>query len=241
MKKIVVGIIPTFNLDNKENDPYMDQAKFVLMYAKKIIEAGGIPIGILDADMAVSNICDAYVWPGGGKMERGYIPFLQDAIKNNKPLLGICLGFQVIATCFNILEDQKRFSNKTFEEVYEENKENNPYLKVLEEENIHNNNVTKDVNSINNARHKISIKRDSLLYNIVKKDYIDVVSLHNVVIARCPSTLKISAKSDDGVIEAVEYKDLILGLQFHPEIEEDKIFFNWLIKKAEENKNARNR
>ncbi len=33
--KPVIGIIPTYNITNEENDPYMDQAKFVTMYSKK--------------------------------------------------------------------------------------------------------------------------------------------------------------------------------------------------------------
>lgn len=240
MKKIKVGIIPTFNVKNEENDPYQDQAKFVLMYAKKILEAGGLPIGILSNDSSYMDICDAYLWPGGNKMQKDYIPFLQDALKNKKPVLGICLGFQTICTCFNILEDQKEFLDKTYEEVYEVNKENKPYLKKLDAGNIHSHYVTKDVDSINNARHKIKIEKSSLLYEIVKKEEIDVVSLHCMAVQRTPSLLKVSAEAQDGVIEAVEYKDFVLGLQFHPEIEDNKIFFKWLINKAKELKDARN-
>lgn len=239
MKKMVVGIIPTFNIKNEENDPYQDQAKFVLMYVKKILEAGGLPIGILNNDSSYMDICDAYLWPGGNKMQKDYIPFLQDVIKNKKPVLGICLGLQTICTCFNILEDQKEFSDKTYEEVYEENKETRPYLKKLEEGNIHSHYVTKELDSINSARHKIKIEKDSLLYEIVKKEEIDVVSLHSIVIARTPKSLYLSAKAEDGIIEAVEYKDFVLGLQFHPEIEDNKIFFEWLINKAKELKDAR--
>ena len=38
------------------------------------------------------------------------------------------------------------------------------------------------------------------------------------------------------MVEAVEYKDFILGVQFHPEIEKDAKIFKWLVDKALENK-----
>ena len=45
--KPVIGIIPTYNLQNEENDPYLDRASFVRMYEEKIVSSGGIPIGLL--------------------------------------------------------------------------------------------------------------------------------------------------------------------------------------------------
>ena len=36
MKKKVIGIIPTFNLHDIDNDPYKDRASFVTMYINKI-------------------------------------------------------------------------------------------------------------------------------------------------------------------------------------------------------------
>lgn len=51
MKKKIIGIIPTFNLHDINNDPYQDRASFVTMYIEKIKACGGIPIGILDKDV----------------------------------------------------------------------------------------------------------------------------------------------------------------------------------------------
>lgn len=131
MKKPIIGIIPTFTMS--DNDPYQDKVSFVSMYSKKIKESGGIPIGILGDASLYTSICDGYLWPGGNKILFEYVPLLEDAIKNQKPLLGICLGAEAIATFLNIYEDKEKASSKSFKEVYEMNQEKNPYLKRLEE------------------------------------------------------------------------------------------------------------
>lgn len=59
MKKPVIGIIPTFTVN--DNDPYQDKASFVSMYSEKIKESGGIPIGILGDASLYTSICDGYL------------------------------------------------------------------------------------------------------------------------------------------------------------------------------------
>jgi len=67
--KPVVGILPTYNLKNEQNDPYQDRASFVRMYAEKIKQCGGIPIGLLEQEVSIyKDLCDAYIWPGGNKI-----------------------------------------------------------------------------------------------------------------------------------------------------------------------------
>lgn len=231
-KKPIIGIIPTFNLTNEANDPYQDRASFVSMYSEKIKKSGGIPIGILEDANLYTSICDGYLWPGGSKILQEYIPVLEDAIKNSKPLLGICLGAQTITTVLNVVEDQKENPSKSFKEIYDLNKETNPYLKKLENGNNHQHFVTKEISSIDNARHKIKLKKESLLYEIFECDDLEVVSLHGMAIARTPKNVVVSAKAEDAIIEAVEYKEngaLLVGVQFHPEIEEQSPLFDWLV------------
>lgn len=229
-KKPVIGIVPTFIYH--ETDPYQDKANFVSMYSEKIEKSGGIPIGILGDVESFFSICDGYLWPGGNKILKEYIPIIKDAIQNHKPFLGICLGAQVLATALSVYEEQETDSSKTYQETYDANKEKNPYLKKLEEGNIHFHVVTKEEDSIIKARHKIKIENNSLLYEIVKKDTLNVVSLHGMAIARVPHYLKVSAVSEDGVYETIEYTkngSLLLGVQFHPEIEGESYLFDWLI------------
>lgn len=236
--KPVIGILPTYNLTNEKNDPYQDRASFVRMYVEKIKQSGGIPIGLLDQDISLyKEVCDGYLWPGGSKIWHEFHLVFEDVLKNKKPLLGVCLGAQAIATFFNVLEEKQE--NETYQETYRKGKEQNPYLKKTLHPELHSHSITKDIASIENARHKIKIEKNSLLFDIYKKEEMDVVSLHGIVIARTPKNLKVSATSEDGVTEAVEYQEdgnRILGVQFHPEIEEDSSIFEWLIEEAKQNK-----
>lgn len=235
MKKPIIGILPTYNLKNDNNDPYKDNASFVRMYANKIVECGGIPIGLLEQNVSMyKELCDAYIWPGGNKIWPEFNDALIDAINNNKPFLGVCMGSQAIATLLNVLEDQKT-SGLSYKETYDLNKKENPYLIPLEDDTLHNHTVTKEKESILNAKHKIKIKPNTILYDIFKEEEQNVVSLHSIVISRVPSNLVVSAVSIDNVIEAVEYNINILGVQFHPEIEEERKIFTWLVNKAKEN------
>ena len=196
--KPVIGIIPTLHFTSEEeNNPYENQARFIRMYAEKIKKSGGIPIGILDENIDYTSICDGYLWPGGQKMLKEYAYLLEDALKNNKPVLGICLGAQTIATFLNILEDKEQDPSKSYEEIYEQNKEEKPYLKKLEENSGHRNYVTSDKESIDAARHKIHIEKDSLLYQIYKTEELNVVSLHSFAINRVPACLNVLATSED--------------------------------------------
>lgn len=231
IKKPIIGIIPTFNLIGDSN-PYNNKASFVRMYSEKIKESGGIPIGILEDSFLYTDICDGYLWPGGKKILKEYIPILEDAIKNKKPILGVCLGSQTISNYFTILEDKEKNKNKSYDEVYDMNREINPYFKKVEGHNIKKEDSNIDLSIINKSRHKIKIDKESLLYEILKKEESNIVSLHNMAINRTADNVLISAKSEDNIIEAVEYNEkgsLILGVQFHPEIEKEKPLFDWLI------------
>ncbi len=66
--------------------------------------------------------------------------------------------------------------------------------------------------------HKVSVVEDTLLKKIVSKDELNVNSRHNYHLSKV-SNLKVSAYSEDGLIEAVEYpnKKFVLGIQWHPE------------------------
>lgn len=238
MKKPVIGIVPTFHLKNEENDPYKDTATFVVMYEEMIKKCGGVPIGLLDKDASIySDICDGYLWPGGNKIWSEFYPMVEDALANKKPILGICLGAEAIATYLNMIEDQKNMQASSLKEVYDTYKQDHPYLIRLEDSSLHSHYVTKDIDTIEAAKHPIHLLEDSLLYQIYKKNSIDVVSLHETVINRVSKDTIIAAKSEDGVVEAIEYTkegNHILGCMFHPEILQDEKPFFWLVQSAKE-------
>ena len=110
MKKIVVGILPQIRL-NTDNNPYNDKYEFLDLYTKKIIECGAIPIGIClnngKLDYSSLDICDAFILPGGNKVDRCYYETLFYCLKTNKPLLGICLGLEGMAIFSMVLDNIK--------------------------------------------------------------------------------------------------------------------------------------
>jgi len=79
-----------------------------------------------------------------------------------------------------------------------------------------------DFNNLNHKSeekyvHKVKINKDSKLYNILKKESIEVNSRHKSYIVE--TKLDISGISEDGIIEAIEdkNKEFFIGLQWHPE------------------------
>ena len=85
------------------------------------------------------------------------------------------------------------------------------------------------------AKHKVNIVRDSRLYNIYKQNTINVLSLHHYAMNKIGNNVLINCIYY-GVIEGLEYKDknlFIMGVQWHPEIEDDnKILFDEFIKEV---------
>ena len=231
--KPIIGIIPTYNLSNEANDPYLDRASFVRMYEEKIVASGGIPVGLLHQNIEnYLELCDGYLWPGGGKVWPDFYPVIEDAIKNKKPLLGICLGMQAIGAYFNFREEKDNKPNASLEEIKEILKEKEHYLKKLDDSSFHSHYVTKDKETIDKARHKILLAKKSLLYKVLNQDMMNVVSLHSVVLPYVAKDLTVSATSEDGVIEGIEYTKndaQIIGVQYHPELEESSLIFDWLI------------
>lgn len=69
----------------------------------------------------------------------------------------------------------------------------------------------------NGGNHLVYIKKDSLLYKIIKKDIIMVNSRHKSCLKA--TNIFVSGMSSDGVIEAIEDKNMtfFLGVQWHPE------------------------
>jgi len=73
------------------------------------------------------------------------------------------------------------------------------------------------------AHHKVIIEKDSRLYRILGATEAVVYSIHHQAVKEVGEGLKISARSIDGVVEALERQDGRFGLfvQWHPEAMDD--------------------
>ena len=110
-----------------------------------------------------------------------------------KPVLGICRGMQLINVAFggSLYSDVSEVTTK------------NHWQKI----------------PVDKASHRIFIKRNTKLFQILETDKMEVNSFHHQVIKKIAKGFIISAVSEDGVIEAIEHKEhpYFIGVQFHPE------------------------
>ncbi len=176
---IPIGILPTENIDYVENEigkNYINEEKL-----KKILD-----------------LCDGFVLPGGSYWQIFDEYIVHYAIKKNKPILGICLGFQTMCSMF--AKNRVRFD----------------MTRKLENETHY--------GKSNKYIHQVKIEKKSLLYDILQKETILVNSVHHDVIDFEMKDLVILARSPDGIIEAVTLPNhkFFLGVQWHPECLLDK-------------------
>lgn len=136
------------------------------------------------------DICDGIVMPGGNRLFE-YDQYIYEYSKEKDiPILGICAGMQLI--CLN------------------EVKEKNILRKINEE----------DTHQVIDERyvHKIILEDDNILMDILGQKEFMVNSKHTYCVDKI-GDLKLLAKSDDNIIEAIQVKNkkFIVGLQWHPE------------------------
>ena len=83
--------------------------------------------------------------------------------------------------------------------------------------------------------HAVTIKNDSVLEELYGEK-IEVNSLHHQSIDTVGKNFRISAVSDDGIIEGIEHRDLpVIAVQWHPEMLDTRNsdpIFKWLVRQA---------
>lgn len=124
------------------------------------------------------------------------LKLLEKAIRNKIPILGICRGCQLMNVYFR--------GSMIFD--------------IEDIRKVNHKKISKNEDRV----HGIRIIKDSLLYEIIQSEKAEVNSSHHQSADRIGEGLMMSAKSDDGIVEAVEYADktdkpFFLGVQWHPE------------------------
>ena len=221
MKKLV-GIVPSANLF-ETNDIYEDRYYFINNYSKRVAKNGGVPVGLLADDGyafedALKSV-DAILICGGKKIMPYHFQAVEHAIENGKPILGICLGMQLIHVYFSVCDEaERRKYNGSKLELFElMKKEKHMFtLPVSHHWDVH---MVRGQE--NNTKHAVNIQHRTNLYNIIKRDKVFGASMHNYKINNPSPRLIISAYAEDGTPEGLEYDSNVLGVQFHPEIDDD--------------------
>lgn len=140
------------------------------------------------------DICDGILVQGAYKLYNYDEFIVRYALKKNMPILGICAGMQLLANIDNGYDCLNLIDGEINHQQ-------------LNKEYVHN----------------IRIINNTLLSNIVGNNTIKVNSRHKYKISGV-NKFKISAISEDGIIEGIELPEklFVLGVQWHPEKLYDK-------------------
>ena len=136
------------------------------------------------------------------KRDRSESAFIKKAFERKIPMLTVCRGMQLANVCFGgslyqDIEKQRLGSLTHFQEPDPGQDFRHNY-------------------------HTIEIEENSHLYKCLGSDHI-VNSYHHQAIKDLANIFKVTARSKDRLIEAIETKDdhFFIGIQFHPEFLED--------------------
>lgn len=192
-------------------------------YVLAIEAAGAIPVLIyLTADHEVLDqlysLCGGLVFAGGEDLDPahfgaerhpklGTVVPLRDqvelvlarrALADQKPMLGICRGIQVLNVAFGgtLYQDIPAELPDTTDHYASSKQPGRSY-----------------------TAHPIALERDSWLAQRLGAEAIDVNTFHHQSIKQIAPELRVTGRAPDGVIEAVEGRGacFVLGVQCHPE------------------------
>lgn len=211
-------------------------------YSESVVKAGGIPI-LLPSEGAghiktlVTKI-DGLLLTGGGDIDpalfgeephphlgnvtperdRFEISIVQAMLPLNKPILGICRGMQVINVAAG---------GKVYQDIYRQCQ--GPFIQHSQQASVH------------HASHFIQLEKGSLLQKMIGETQVKVNSFHHQAVKDVPFPFKVSGRSSDGVIEAIESSThpFVVGVQWHPETLKDasslKLFAEFIKESSEKN------
>lgn len=241
MKSPVIGVTCPWSVETwKDSIEYGGYYYVAKCYVEAVAKYGGVPVLIApeyskeslnDYLDSILNIVDGLLFSGGGDVKgqsREELPTLREqqpirydfesalmkkAYKKRLPIMGICRGFQMILECFG-----GSLSDETVDNHSQNIPDGEPW-------------------------HEVRINKDSKLYEIVGSDTWNVNSFHVQKADKVPEGFIVSARANDGVIEAIEATDypFLAGFQFHPETlswtdEAAGDIFKWFIKEAKKEK-----
>ena len=216
----VIGVGTTFEMDSEGG---ISAAK--PRYWQAIVEAGGLPFllpqleGSEIIEGALRHV-DGFLMIGGYDVrgeafgqrslstvvrieesrERTDFALLRALIESRKPTLALCLGFQEL----NVVQGGTLYQDILFD---------GPETSVP---HYAQGGVI--------PKHAVEVTPNSRLARILGRDgRIDVNSTHHQAVAEVGAGLQVSARSEDGIVEAIEMPEhpFMIGVQWHPELMSD--------------------
>lgn len=192
-------------------------------YIDSVIRAGGTPfiLPITRDEAVIKDVCariDGLLLSGGNDVMPslyGAEPYpetkdpsenrdsfekkiLELAMAADKPVLAICRGMQFL----NV-----NFGGSLHQHI------------PKDIPNALNHELSSEEGQFDHIAHPITIDKSSKLYKILNRGDIDTNTHHHQAVKEIGAGLRVTARSQDGVIEAIESADerFIIGIQAHPE------------------------
>ncbi|WP_429971763.1 gamma-glutamyl-gamma-aminobutyrate hydrolase family protein [Fructilactobacillus sp. Tb1] len=206
-----INLLPTKNFN-------LDKANYTAdVFINLLVSHGITPmiIPLVPNDMVKSYVdeIDGVIIPGGNditpalfgekphaKLGKTYLPhdefeiqIINDAIADKIPVLGICRGHQIINVALG---------GSLYQDL------------ASQQPNVHEHNQPEPAGV---SVRQVTVDKDSVLAKSVGTHPI-VNSKHHQAVKDIANGMKVTAYSDDGVVEAMENADAsIMGVQWHPE------------------------
>lgn len=142
------------------------------------------------------------VFPANGEIcpcrDDAEIRIIKKTLALDKPLLGICRGIQILNVAYQGTLYQDIFSQAKDKKLVAHSQKA-PFWYPT---------------------HSIELEKESHIAKIFGKSQTRVNSWHHQAIKALAPGFKITAKAEDGIIEAIEHqeKKFVLGVQWHPEM-----------------------
>ena len=205
-------------------------------YYKSIWRAGGVPViipPIADTDVLINTLehIDGLLLTGGADFNPLYageepsprlgginaerdLPELlitQLAYNRQIPMLGICRGIQTLVMALG---------GKVQQDISD-------VAQIRHSQDADRSEPT----------HSVTVEPDSTLFNIYNKEKLFVNSFHHQAVCDPGERFRVTARSADGIIEAIESREYksVIGVQWHPECmsaEDGSPIFSWLVQQA---------
>ena len=213
-------------------------------YHKQIVAAGGVPViipPVADKDVIINTLerLDAIILTGGAdynplwageepSAKLHHINAQRDlpellitrlAYNRNIPMLGICRGIQTLVMALDgkVIQDISEAIPNTIKH-------------------------SQDADTCE-PTHSVSVAEGSMLHAVYAKDKLYVNSFHHQAVGDCGQKFIVTAKANDGVVEAIESSEYrkIMGVQWHPECmgDDGQPLFKWLVDAAAEHNKAK--
>ena len=221
MSRPKIGIVANKLYEKDDILPYVMRAYVSQEYVDAVLLAGGIPVLIpviddIDAISRQLDGLDAVIFSGGydidpslygqqpsqklelvmSDIDNYYMKAIEIAVDMHIPILGICKGMQALNVAF---------AGTLYQDIYTQV----PNCIQHTQKGLR-----------GSASHSIDITSDSFIGSVLGSDA-RVNSHHHQAVDKVGSGFEVVARSLDGIVGAIEYKDSkvpIIGVQWHPEM-----------------------